>query len=191
MQLQAVGREFQAIGQKMSAAGEALLPLTAAIAAAGAASVAASIEFESSFAGVRKTVDATTAEFEELAEASRAAAMAKPVDVNDINYIMELGGQLGIATDYLSKFASVVGDLSVSTNLGVEDASMQLSQFMNISGCFRPSRTGSARKRENRASGAVFRAGSPASALLVGYGNFRLDPRRSGMLRPGYGSDGL
>ncbi len=132
VQLQAVGKEFQTIGQKMSAAGEALLPLTAAIAAVGAASVAASIEFESSFAGVRKTVDATEQELLELAEASRAAAMAKPVDVNEINQIMELGGQLGIATDYLSKFASVVGDLSVSTNLGVEDASMQLSQFMNI-----------------------------------------------------------
>ncbi len=34
VQLQAVGKEFQQIGQEMSAAGEALLPLTAAIAAA-------------------------------------------------------------------------------------------------------------------------------------------------------------
>ncbi len=49
-------------------------------------------------------------------------------------FIMELGGQLGIASSYLSQFASVIGDLSVSTNLGVEAASMQISRFMNIMG---------------------------------------------------------
>lgn len=134
VQLQAVGRQFQQIGEKMTNAGKSLLPLTAAIGAIGVASVTASIQFESSFAGVKKTVDATTEELEELAQAARQAALEKPVDVNSINYIMELGGQLGIATDQLGKFASVVGDLSVSTNLGVEDASMQLSQFMNIVG---------------------------------------------------------
>ena len=134
VQLQAVGREFQQIGQKMTEAGQALLPLTAAIGAVGAASLAVSIQFESSFAGVKKTVDATAEELEELAESARAAAMVKPVDVNSINQIMELGGQLGIATDQLGKFASVIGDLDVATNMDIESASTNLAQFMNICG---------------------------------------------------------
>ena len=134
VQLRAVGKEFQQIGQKMTDAGKSLLPLTAAIGAIGVASVSASIQFESSFAGVKKTVDATTEELEELAESARQAALVKPVDANSINYIMELGGQLGVASNQLSKFSSVVGDLSVSTNLGIEDASMQLAQFSNIVG---------------------------------------------------------
>ena len=136
VQLQAVGEEFQQIGKKMTAAGEALLPLTAAIAAVGVASVSASIEFESSFAGVKKTVDATAEELDKLAESARQASLVKPIDVNDINAIMELGGQLGIATDYLEKFASVIGDLDVATNLSLEDASTQLAQFMNICGYY-------------------------------------------------------
>ena len=134
VQLQAVGKEFQQIGEKMTAAGKSLLPLMAAIGAIGAASVSASIQFESSFAGVKKTVDATTEELDQLAESARAAALVKPVDVNDINQIMELGGQLGIATDQLEKFASVIGDLDVATNMDIEGASTNLAQFMNICG---------------------------------------------------------
>lgn len=134
VQLQAVAKEFKGLGDRISKVGESLVPLTVAIAAVGAASVAASVKFESSFAGVKKTVNATTEQLEALAEASRDAALSKPVDVNDINYIMELGGQLGIAVDQLGKFADVIGDLSVSTNLGVEDAAMQLAQMMNIMG---------------------------------------------------------
>ena len=134
VQMQQVGKEFSQVGEKMTAAGKALLPLTAAIGAVGAASLNASVQFESSFAGVKKTVNATVQELHALAEASREAALSKPVDVNDINHIMELGGQLGIATDSLSKFASVVGDLDVATDMNIEDASLQLAQFMNICG---------------------------------------------------------
>ena len=134
VQMQQVGKEFSQVGEKMTTAGKALLPLTAAIGAVGAASLNASVQFESSFAGVKKTVNATVQELHALAEASREAALSKPVDVNDINHIMELGGQLGIATDSLSKFASVVGDLDVATDMNIEDASLQLAQFMNICG---------------------------------------------------------
>ena len=134
IQLQAVGKEFQQMGQKMTEAGQALLPLTAAIGAVGVASLSASIKFESSFAGVKKTVDATTEELAKLAESARQASLVKPVDVNDINQIMELGGQLGIATDQLEKFASVIGDLDVATNMDIESASTNLAQFMNICG---------------------------------------------------------
>lgn len=137
VQLQAVGKEFQQIGQKMTDAGQSLLPLTAAIGAIGVASLKASIEFESSFAGVKKTVDATAEELDKLAESARAASLEKPVDVNDINRIMELGGQLGIATDYLDKFASVIGDLDVATDMSIDDASTQLAQFMKFCGVFR------------------------------------------------------
>lgn len=134
VQVQEVGKEFTQLGEKMTAAGQALLPLTAAIGVVGVASVAASIQFESSFAGVKKTVNATTQELEALAEASREAALTTPVDVNSINYIKELGGQLGIATENLNAFAEVIAALDVSTDMNLDDASMQLAQLINISG---------------------------------------------------------
>lgn len=109
-----------------------LLAVSAVTGLVAAASIKAAYEFESSFAGVRKTIIATEAEYENLARASREIALNKPISVNDVNRIMELGGQLNIASRYLDKFASVMADLDVSTDLGLEEGSLQLAQFMNI-----------------------------------------------------------
>lgn len=132
VQLQAIGKEWQDQGERIVAMGQKLMPVTVAIAAVGVASSAAAIQFESSFAGVRKTVDATEEEFEQLAEASREMALNKPVDVNDVNTIMALAGQLGIAKDNLAGFAGVVADLDVATDLDIESASTNIAQFSNI-----------------------------------------------------------
>ena len=134
VQLQQIGKDFAAMGEKVSEVGKTLVALTAAVAAVGVASIATSIKFESSFAGVKKTVDATTEELNALADASREAALTTPIDVNDINYIKELGGQLGIATANLNSFSEVIAALDVATDMNLDDASMQLAQFMNICG---------------------------------------------------------
>lgn len=112
------GKAFKAVGK----------------AAAGFAkeSVNSAMEFESSFAGVKKTVDATEEEYAKLEKASRQMSKVKPVDVNDINQIMELGGQLGIQTGNLEKFSDVIADLDVATNMDIESASTQMAQYANI-----------------------------------------------------------
>lgn len=125
----------QALSGSLKGLGSTLTKgLTVPLVAIGGISAKSAVEFESSFAGVRKTVDATEEEFQQLSKAARDMAQTKPVDVNDINLIMELGGQLGVAKDALGKFADVVSDLDVSTNMNVEEASTQLAQFMNITG---------------------------------------------------------
>lgn len=125
----------QALSSSLRGVGTALtVGVTAPLAAVGGLSTSAAVKFESSFAGVRKTVDATEEQFQALSQAARDMAKSKPVNVNDVNLIMELGGQLGVAQENLVKFADVVSDLDVSTDLGVEQASTQLAQFMNITG---------------------------------------------------------
>ena len=95
-------------------------------------SVNAAIEFESSFAGVRKTVEATDEELEELALGMRQLATEIPVDVNELNRIGELGGQLGIAKENLLDFTRVVALMGVTTDLTVEDAATRFAQLANI-----------------------------------------------------------
>jgi len=123
---------FQKVSTTLSRVSTQLMTVSAVAALVGYAAVKASYDFESSFAGVRKTIIATEAEYEQLARASRDLALVKPVDVNDINRIMELGGQLNIATQYLTKFAGVMADLDVSTDMNIEEGSLKLAQFMNI-----------------------------------------------------------
>lgn len=128
-------KTMDTVARGMKNAGTALTAsLTVPIVAFGAYSVKSAIDFESSFAGVRKTVKATEEEFAELANVSKAMSEVKPISANDINLIMELGGQLGIATDQLETFAGTIADLSVSTDLDIEEGSKQMAQYANITG---------------------------------------------------------
>ena len=119
-------------GTALTELGNKLAPVSAATAYLGYSAINAAMEFESSFTGVRKTINATETELQQLSDASREMALTKPIDVNDINYAMELGGQLGIAAENIAAFASVIADLDVATNLDLEDASLKLAQFANI-----------------------------------------------------------
>lgn len=124
--------QYAALGDTLIDLGKKLAVLSASTALIGGYSIYAAAKYESAFAGVRKTVDATEAEFQDLSDTIREMALTKPIDATDIAYAAELGGQLGIAVENLDQFASVIADLDVATNLDLEDASMKLAQFANI-----------------------------------------------------------
>jgi TP901 family phage tail tape measure protein len=90
------------------------------------------MDFESSFAGVRKTVNATESEFARLAQGMRDLAKTKPVDVNQLNKIGEMAGQLGIKKENILAFTGVVADLSVATNLTADQAGNAMARIANV-----------------------------------------------------------
>lgn len=122
---QKVGKELVGIGAKMSLA-------TAPIVAAGAASVKSSINFESAFAGVRKTVDATEEEFQKLSKEMRKMAKQMPASASEIAKVGEAAGQLGIKTKSILSFTKTMIDLGESTNLSADQAATALARFANI-----------------------------------------------------------
>ena len=107
-----------------------------AVGAAGVAgfglAIKSAIDFESSFAGVRKTVDATEEEFARLEEGFRSMAKQTPINVNEINRIGEAAGQLGIEVKNIEGFTKVMADLGVTTNLASEEAATSLARLANI-----------------------------------------------------------
>ncbi len=104
------------------------------IAAAGLVVTKLAADFESSFAGVRKTVDATEAEFEKLSKGFRDMAKEIPVNVNELNRVGEAAGQLGIRTENILDFTRTMADLGVATNLSAEQAATSLARLANITG---------------------------------------------------------
>ena len=101
----------------------------------GATAVKASIGFESSFASVRKTVDATEAEFDQLAATSKRMSTEVAAGTDEINEVMAAGGQLGVATEHLSDFTRVMIDLGNSCeDLSADEAATTIAQFANIMG---------------------------------------------------------
>lgn len=125
--------QFNKLGGKFQAAGANLTKgLTLPLLAIGGAAVKAAVDFESSFAGIKKTVDGTKEEFAALAVGIREMAKTKPIDVNELNRIGELGGQLGIAKDGMLGFISTVADLGIATNLSTDQAAEGIARLSNI-----------------------------------------------------------
>lgn len=104
------------------------LPLIAGV----GLSVKAASDFESSFAGVRKTVKASEPEFAIMAAQFRGLAKEIPVSVNQLNRLGEAAGQLGIRKENIVSFSKVMAELGTATNLSADMAADSLARFANI-----------------------------------------------------------
>ena len=127
--LASIGRNATQLGKRLS------LVLTTPIVALGKTAIQSSIDFESSFASVRKTVEATEEEFAQLAAASKEMSTRVAASTSEINEVMATGGQLGIANEHLTDFTKVMIDLGNSCeDLDANNAATQLAKFANIMG---------------------------------------------------------
>ncbi len=108
--------------------------VVAALGTVTAAAVNAGIEFESAFAGVKKTVDATESELEEFRAGILRMSTEIPIAATEIAGIAEAAGQLGIQNENLLDFTRTMADLGVATNLTSEEAATSLARLANITG---------------------------------------------------------
>ncbi len=92
----------------------------------------AAIDWESAFAGVRKTVNATEGQFGRMETGLRQMALHIPVAATDLAGIAEAAGQLGIKRKAILGFTRVIADLGVATNLAGDEGATTLARFANI-----------------------------------------------------------
>ena len=123
---------MQAMTASTQTLGIGFAALGAAIVAPMALGVKAAIEFESAFAGVRKTVDASEAEFAVMREQFTALSLEIPVTTTELMKIGEAAGQLGIRKENILGFTRTIADLGIATNLAGEEGATMLAQFANI-----------------------------------------------------------
>lgn len=126
-------KRLTALGQTATTTGKTLTTgLTLPLTVIGGAAVNSAIQFESAFAGVRKTVDATEEEFAKLEQGIKDMAKTMPQSASDIAGVAEAAGQLGIQTDSILDFTKTMIMLGDATNLSSEEAATQLARFANI-----------------------------------------------------------
>lgn len=126
LKLQDIGKNLTDVGKKWST------HVTAPLTALGVISAKSAIDFESAFAGVRKTVDASEEEFATLEQGIRDMAKEIPAAATEIAGVAEAAGQLGIQTEAILGFTRTMTDLGVATNLTAEEAATNLARFANI-----------------------------------------------------------
>lgn len=104
------------------------------LAAAGVSVIKMGASFESAFAGVRKTVDATEEELSGMRSEIREMAKEMPTAANEIAGVAEAAGQLGIKNKAITSFTRTMVQLGDSTNLSATDAAISLARLANITG---------------------------------------------------------
>ena len=90
------------------------------------------IQFESAFAGVQKTVEATDEELAGFREGIRDMAKDIPQTASEIANVAEAAGQLGIQNGYILDFTRTMSDLGVATNMSATEAATSLARLANI-----------------------------------------------------------
>lgn len=133
--MQEVGGKLKSVGDGMKTVGKSLsMYVSAPLIAAATGAFKMAVDFESAFAGVRKTVDTSEEGFKKLEQGIRDMAKELPASASDIAAVAESAGQLGIAEDKILSFSRTIIDLGESTNLTREQAATEFARFANIVG---------------------------------------------------------
>ena len=139
--IQTFGEGLGKFGEGTEKVGQNLKVVSTAAAGALGASGAAAIQFESAFAGVKKTSDEVfdangkcVYSYQQLEDGIRSMAKEIPASTTEISKVAEAAGQLGIKTQDVLGFTRVMIDMGNSTNLSAEDAATSIAKFANITG---------------------------------------------------------
>ena len=118
---------FKQVGTAITGAG-------AGIAAGLGFAVKEASSFQSAFAGVRKTVDGSEADYAKLEAGIRNMAKELPASAAEIAGVAEAAGQLGIEKSAILDFTRTMIDLGEATNLTADEAATSFARFANITG---------------------------------------------------------
>lgn len=94
----------------------------------------ASIAYEDAFAGVRKTVEATEPELQQLSKDIRQMSTEIPVAATELAGLAETAGALGVPTKNIKEFVRVTAMIGMTTNVSSAEAADALGRLGNILG---------------------------------------------------------
>lgn len=120
-----VGQNIRAVGYTMTAMG---VGITGALGYA----VKASMDWESAFTGVRKTVEGTPEQMKALEDGIMSMSLKIPVAATELAKFAEIGGQMGVPREQILAFTKVIAILGTTTNISGEEGAAMLSKFASV-----------------------------------------------------------
>ncbi len=141
-----IANELSGLQRKTATVASSMASFVPAFAAVGASAFAAfsfagraAVQFEDSFAGVRKTLTFTgsaakaqEANFKSLSKNLVDLSRTTPMAATELAKIGEIGGQLGISAGAITNFTKTISQLTVATTMSAEEASFALSRLAAI-----------------------------------------------------------
>ncbi len=139
--IESKGKNLKSIGENIDTVTKPIQRLAAVTAAGGVAAAKFAIDFEDSFAGVKKTVDGTPEQLDRIRQSIIDMSTkginghsAIPQTTRELNELAAAGGQLGIQTENIADFTETMAMLGSATNLSGEEGAKTLARFMNVAG---------------------------------------------------------
>lgn len=128
-----LNEQFKKLGKGAESLGKTMmLGITTPILGLGVAATKTAIDIESAFAGVKKTVDGTPEQLQEVKKELDDMSKSIPLARTELYGIAEAAGQLGIKRENISEFTEVMAKLGVTTNMSSDEAATSLARFANI-----------------------------------------------------------
>lgn len=120
--------------QAMTQLGTGMLTAGAAMAAGLGLAARAAVQWESSWAGVTKTVGGSARQMGALEGQLRQLAKELPASHQEIAAVAEAAGALGVKRNAIVGFTRTMVDLGETTNLTADQAATALAQISNVMG---------------------------------------------------------
>lgn len=118
----------------MEQVGGALLGVGTALTGVTVGVGKAAMDWESAFAGVKKTVDDSAEGYATLSGELRNLATTLPTTHTEVAAVAEAAGQLGVAREDIVGFTATMIDLGETTNLTADEAATNIAQISNVMG---------------------------------------------------------
>ena len=138
---QQTGKGLKEVGESIDTITKPIQYAATAALGLGSASAIAAVQFEDNFANVKKTVDGTPEQLEDIRQKIIQMSTtgvnghsAIPQTTAELNELAAAGGQLGITTDNIVDFTEVMAQMGTATNLVGEEGAATLARFQNVMG---------------------------------------------------------
>lgn len=100
----------------------------------GGAVVESANTIDAAYRDMRKTVQGTEEQFEDLKQAAIEFSQVHAVSTDTLLEMEALGGQLGVSTRALQEFGEVASNLDIATDIDADTIALQLGQISNVMG---------------------------------------------------------
>lgn len=124
-QMQTLGAPLRGITGQLLALGAGYIGVTRGI----GGTAGAAIEFESAFADVRKVVDASDEQFENMRRTIRQMSNELPIAATDIAALFAAAGESGVATTDLKAFSEMAARVGIAFDMSAGQAGESLAKL--------------------------------------------------------------
>lgn len=124
-QTSSVMAPMRGIGGQLLAFGAGYLGVTKGI----SSTVGAAIEFESAFADVRKVVDASDEQFQNMSRTIKSMSRELPMTSVEIAQLFAAAGESGVATSDLKSFAEMAARVGIAFDMSAGEAGESLAKL--------------------------------------------------------------